>query len=99
MRMHEVGYTAVWISKTEHDQEWSLADNDGIELLIAFIFKHQLLLEQSTICYKYNSASIFTAWKIPKATYRGKGDEDAPPLSYAKIKRMSLMMGGWEVRY
>jgi hypothetical protein len=59
--------------------------------------------EQSTISYEYdfqvtmekakgNSASVFIAWKNLKATYRGKEMKDAPPLNYAKIKHMSLMM-------
>ena len=66
--------------------------------------------EQSTISYEYdfqvtmekakgNSASVFIAWKNLKATYRGKEMKDAPPLNYAKIKRMSLMMRRWAAPY
>jgi hypothetical protein len=38
-----------------------------------------------------NDASVFIAWKNLKAAYRGKEMKDAPRLSYAKIKRMSLI--------
>ncbi|KAI9744052.1 MAG: hypothetical protein M1835_002808, partial [Candelina submexicana] len=59
--------------------------------------------EQSTISYEFDfrvedssnrnkSTHLFVPWSDLKATYRGRGQKDAPALNRSGIKRMSLMM-------